>query len=130
MEEQDKKEFLKRIKNRNTYEVLETFKPPSNEFSLAKKGSIYTSGVIYDWGLNPDDLVKQGKIKLLEKEPYKWQEELVGENVHTVYSWCPECLTFGVNMPLYNECRDCGHTATITYYDAKTINNYLNRLNN
>ena len=33
-------------------------------------------------------------------------------------------------MPLENECPDCGHTATITYYDAKTINEYISALTN
>lgn len=128
MKESEKKEFLENVKNRNIYEVLETFTPPNRNKNWAKKGDEYGSGVIYDWGLNPETLVKGGKIRLIEKEPFKWQKDIVGNNIHSVYSWCPECLKFGINMPLVNECPDCGHTATITYYDAKTIDNYISAL--
>ena len=122
MKELEKKEFLESIKNRNTYEVLETFTPPNRNKNWAKKGDTYGGGTIYDWGLNPETLIKEGKIILIEKETFQWQKDIVGKNKHSVYSWCPECLKFGINMPLENECLDCGHTATITYYDAKTIN--------
>lgn len=125
MEEAEKKEFLESMKNRNSYKVLETFTPPGRNKNWAKKGNKYGSDTIYDWGLNPETLIKEGKIELIEKEPFQWQKDLVGKNQHTVYSWCPECLKFGVNMPLENCCPDCGHTKTITYYDAKTINENL-----
>lgn len=128
MNESDKKQFLETQKNRNTYRVLETFTPPNRNKNWAKKGDTYGSDTIFDWGLNPTSLVEEGKLELLEKEPFEWQKELVGKNVHTVHSWCPQCLSFGVNMPLENECGNCGHTATRTYYDAKTINNYIKAL--
>lgn len=125
MSEADKKQFLKTQKNRSTYEVLKTFTPPNRSKNWAKKGDTYGSDVIYAWGLNPEALVKEGKLSLKEKEPFKWQKDIVGKNVHTVYNWCPQCLNFAINMPLENECGDCGHTATVTYYDAKTINEHV-----
>lgn len=57
---------------------------------------------------------------------YDFEKKITGKNHHTVYDRCPECLQTGVNMPLDKTCGNCGYEGTITYYDAKTINDLVN----
>ena len=56
----------------------------------------------------------------------EFEKLAIGKNVHSVYVLCPECKTWGVNMPLNKVCGDCGFLDGITYYDSETINNILN----
>ncbi len=128
MKKEDQEQMLKTMENRTKYRVLKTFSPPDRLKNWAKKGDIYGASVIYDWGYNIDALIKSGHIEACPKEPFDFQKEIVGKNCHSVYSWCPECLDFKINMPLVNKCEGCGHTATVTFYDAETINNYLSSL--
>lgn len=115
------KEFNELAENRNLYLIL---KPLSGELSYAKVGDKYYSDTLYERGYNINELVLSGVLKMIN-EPFYWQQKLVGKNEHTVYSYCPNCQAFGVNMPLDNKCGSCEHPRTITYYDAFTINNML-----
>jgi hypothetical protein len=116
-----KEEFYQLAKNRNRYKVL---KPLIGELSHAKIGDTYFSDTLYERGYNMDALVEQG---VLERIPdvFPFEKEIVGHNVHSVYSWCSECQSFGINAPLNKECGNCGYSKTHTYYDAETIDNYL-----
>lgn len=50
-----------------------------------------------------------------------WEKESVGMNVHSVYVFCYECKTDGINFPLERKCGNCGSEDTMTYYDRETI---------
>lgn len=54
-----------------------------------------------------------------------WELEAIGKNVHSVYTLCLECRTWGVNAPLNKVCGDCGDPNGLTYYDSKTITKLL-----
>jgi ribosomal protein L37E len=56
---------------------------------------------------------------------FPFEKEVVGKNIHSVITVCPQCGSHGVNMPLEKECGNCGYTETRTYYDAETIHNLL-----
>lgn len=50
------------------------------------------------------------------------EKELVGKNLHSVYTHCLSCHSWGINMPLNKVCGNCGkNTDTYTYYDSETI---------
>jgi hypothetical protein len=55
----------------------------------------------------------------------EWEEKAVGKNVHSVYVFCYECKTDGINFPLERKCGNCGSMDTMTYYDRETITNLL-----
>ncbi len=57
-----------------------------------------------------------------KKDSYDFEKAIVGKNIHSVLSKCPECMITGINIPLDRTCGNCGFTPTITYYDAQTIN--------
>lgn len=57
---------------------------------------------------------------------FPFEHKLVGKNIHSVLTVCPECRTHGINMPLEKQCGNCGYTETRTYYDAETIQEMLN----
>ena len=61
----------------------------------------------------------------MKTESFEFEKELINKNEHSVYIHCLNCFTFGVNMPFEKECGNCGSHETLTYYDSKTINNYL-----
>lgn len=50
-----------------------------------------------------------------------WEKNAVGKNVHSVYVFCFECRTDGINFPLERKCGNCGSMETTTYYDRETI---------
>jgi len=59
---------------------------------------------------------------LQEKQSKSWEKKAIGKNVHSVYTRCNNCKTWGINIPLNMVCGNCGkNTDTLTYYDAETI---------
>jgi len=120
----EKKDFIATAHNRNRYKIINQLPDIGKSHSMMV-GNEYLSSTIYENGYNILDLVNKGYLIKIEKEPYEWQKELVGKNKNTVYSWCPQCLSFGVNFPLDNECGNCGWKETITFYDANTINEHM-----
>lgn len=121
-----KKEFIDNSANSKTYRIAIEL---DGDLSYMAIGTRVASSVLYDNGYNILDLVASGHI-LNINEPYEWQRKLVGKNEHTVYSWCPACLSFGVNLPLDNTCGNCGYARTRTYYDADTIDLFLQQTQN
>lgn len=116
-----KKEFYKLAKNRNKYRVLKTL---DGELSYAKVGSTYFSDTLYELGYDMYALVKNGALELIP-DIFLFEKEIIGKNVASVYTLCPECKTWGINTPLEKKCGDCGYPKGITYYDAETIDIYL-----
>lgn len=57
----------------------------------------------------------------------KWEKDAVGKNVHSVYVFCFECKTDGINMPLERQCGNCSSYETTTYYDRETIDIIVNK---
>lgn len=55
-------------------------------------------------------------------------ESWTGKNLHSVYTRCFSCMTWGICMPQDNVCGNCGSTETVEYWDAKTIQSELSRL--
>ena len=50
-----------------------------------------------------------------------WEHKLIGKNKHTVFTWCKDCHSEGVNIPFNDECGNCGSKNTVRYYDKETI---------
>jgi hypothetical protein len=50
-----------------------------------------------------------------------WEKEIVGKNIHTVFTWCKDCGMEGCNIPFNDECGNCGSKNTVRYYDKETI---------
>lgn len=117
----EKVAFYKLAKNRNKYKVL---KPIKGELSYAKIGDTYFSDTLYERGYNMDEMVKTGHLELVERI-FPFEYEIVGKNVKSVFTKCPEGCGFGINAPLNKQCGNCGYTEGITYYDAETIHNYI-----
>lgn len=117
----EQQEFFQLAKNRNTYKLL---KKLSGELSYAAPGDKFMSDTLYDRGYNINQLVSDGYLELVPRV-FPFEKEVVGKNVHSVLTVCPECGSHGINMPLEKECGNCGYTETRTYYDAETINNML-----
>lgn len=116
-----KEEFYELAKNRNRYRVA---KPLTGELSYAKIGDTFLSDTLYERGYNMLALVEQGVLEIVP-DVFPFEKEIVGKNVGSVYSRCPECQSFGINMPLDTVCGNCGYTKCTTYYSAETIDNYL-----
>jgi hypothetical protein len=114
-------EFIDTSGNAKTYRIVRRL---SGDLSYLKEGEKIASSALYDNGYNILDLLKYGMIKSAD-EPFDWQRDLVGKNEHSVYSRCPQCQSFGVNMPLDNVCGNCGYQKCITYYDAQTIDQHI-----
>ena len=49
------------------------------------------------------------------------EKQLIGKNVHSVYTLCFECHSWGVNLPLNHQCGNCNSNDTVTYYDTETV---------
>lgn len=49
------------------------------------------------------------------------EETLEGKNVHSVYTLCYECSTWGINLPGNKQCGNCNSMDTMTYYDIETL---------
>jgi len=47
--------------------------------------------------------------------------QLLRKNLHSVYTLCNECHTWGVNYPGSKECGNCGSFDTMVYYDEETV---------
>src|SRR6185312_2852089 len=108
----NKKEFVEVSVNFKTYRILAEL---PGELSYLQIGDRISSQTLYERGYNILWLISDQYIRNIN-EPYDWQKDLVGKNDHTVHSWCPECQSFGVNMPLDNKCGRCGYAKCITYY--------------
>lgn len=50
---------------------------------------------------------------------------LIGKNIHSVLTVCPQCAGHGVNLPGNTKCANCDYWDCVTYYDYKTIDKYL-----
>jgi hypothetical protein len=50
-----------------------------------------------------------------------WEHRLVGNNIHSVFTWCKDCHMEGCNIPFEDECGNCGSKNTVRYYDKETI---------
>lgn len=123
-----KKELFERAKKIKVYEVI---KPLDGWFARYRNkgvGEKYNSEVLFDRGYNINKLLADGKIIEVPKV-FPFEKEIVGKNYHSVYVRCKECLKFGINMPLETDCPNCGYSETITYYDAETIQKYINKSN-
>lgn len=60
------------------------------------------------------------------KKINNWEEKLIGKNIHSVLTKCKNCGNTGINLPLEDECGNCGSENTIRYYDKKTIDLLFN----
>jgi hypothetical protein len=50
-----------------------------------------------------------------------WEHKLIGKNIHSVFTWCKDCHSEGVNIPFNDECGNCSSKNTVRYYDKETI---------
>lgn len=71
---------------------------------------------------------KPENVQKVAQKIFPFEIEIVGKNQHSVWTKCKQCLQFGINMPLEKKCGNCGYTETITYYDAETIQKFINSL--
>lgn len=55
----------------------------------------------------------------------KWQKDLINKNLHSVFTRCFDCSTWGVGLHGCNSCGNCNSKNTVEYYDAMTINKLL-----
>lgn len=116
-----RKEFFELAKNRNRYKII---KPLEGALSYATQGDVFMSDTLYDRGYNILKLVDDGYLELVPRI-FPFEKDIVGKNVHSVISVCPECGSHGINLPLDKQCGNCGYTETRTYYDAHTVHNLL-----
>ncbi len=67
---------------------------------------------------------KQAPKKALRKTDVSgsaWEQKLIGKNIHSVFTWCKDCHSEGINIPFNDECGNCGSKNTVRYYDKETI---------
>lgn len=120
----ESKEFIELSGNTHKYRILKSL---PGDLSYLKPGDKISSQTLYDRGHNIEKALKWGYIKNID-EPYDWQKDLVGKNEHSVFSRCPQCQSFGINMPLDSVCGNCGYKKCLTYYDAETIDALINSI--
>lgn len=53
------------------------------------------------------------------------ETELAGKNIHSVYTLCFKCHSWGINLPHNHNCGNCNSTDTTTYYDIDTVTKYV-----
>lgn len=53
------------------------------------------------------------------------EEKLIGKNIHSVYTLCFECHTWGVNGPKNYQCGSCNSLDTLKYYDIVTVSQVI-----
>lgn len=117
----EKTEFYQLAKNRNKYRVA---KQLDGELAYAEIGNTYFSDTLYERGYNINELCKTGHLELVPRV-FDFEKEVVGKNIHSVLTVCPECGSYGVNLPLEKQCGNCGYSECWTYYDAETIDNLI-----
>ncbi len=123
MAEMTKEDWHKLAKKRKVYKVIGRM---VGDLSYAEVGDCFLSDILYERGYNITNLVNGNVIKLVPTiSPF--EKKILGKNIHSVRSWCPDCFAWGINMPLDKECGSCGYPKTITYYDAETIQNYIDK---
>lgn len=121
-----KEEFFELAKNINTYKIKKRL---TGDLHYAKKGDTFLSDTLYERGYNINQLILDGFLEIVPRI-FEFEKMIVGKNVHTIFTVCPQCFNHGVNLPLDKICGNCGFTETMTYYDAETINNLLIELLN
>lgn len=121
---QTNEEFIEQSKRINTYKVL---KKMIGELSYANIGDKFHSDILYDRGYNIIGLVEKGFLELVPIV-FPFEKELVGKNHNSVITFCSNCLMNSINLPLNKECGNCGYHKTTTYYDAETIQDYINKI--
>lgn len=117
-----KKEFIATSGNTHTYRIIKQL--PEGDLAYLKIGEKIASSVLYDRDYNINKLVKHGYLRFID-EPYEWQKSLVGNNEHSVLCICGVCATNFTPFPLENKCPNCGYEKCVTYYDAQTIDKYM-----
>ena len=120
-----KTEFYKKAKNWKNYRVIKPFK--KGLFDPIVDASV-SAQTLYEEEFSIDKLLEKGFIKEIP-DVFPFEKEVVGKNIHSVYTHCLECGFKGINLPLIKECGNCGFPKTQTYYDAATIDSYLRSLN-
>lgn len=116
-----KEKFIELVTNRILYKIVKSL--PEMPKSIEVGGKYY-SETLYNLGYNMEKLVKHGYLSVLG-EPYEFQKEIIGQNVKSVFVKCGECGTMGINDPLNIVCGNCGYPKCVSYYDAETINDYI-----
>ena len=61
----------------------------------------------------------------MAQQTFEFERDIQGKNQHSVYTHCLNCHSWGINGPFGTECGNCLSNDTLTYYDSKTINDYL-----
>lgn len=117
----NKEKFFELAKNRKKYKILKQLPEQPKSLTIGDK---YYSETLYDHGYNMEKLVKYGYLQVVS-EPFAFQKDLIGKNVHSVIVKCSECGYAGINEPLNTVCANCNYPKSVTYYDAETINDYL-----
>jgi rRNA maturation endonuclease Nob1 len=64
---------------------------------------------------------RQPRLQQTDVSGIAWEQKLIGKNIHSVFTWCKDCHSEGVNIPLNDECGNCGSKNTVRYYDKETI---------
>ena len=70
-------------------------------------------------------------LALQKKQPaivYAFEKKI--KNKHSVYTLCPNCRTWGINIPGNKMCGDCNYPYGITYYSAEDVNNLIKYIKN
>ena len=119
-----REEFIEFAKGINRYRLL---RPLTGALSYAQVGDTFNSDILYERGYDMWALVEEGVLELVPIV-FPFEKDIVGKNVNSVYTLCPECISWGINMPLEKTCGNCGYTKGKTYYDAETIQLYISSL--
>jgi hypothetical protein len=62
-----------------------------------------------------------------QRKSLPFETQIVGKNLHSIWTFCANCGARGVNIPLNTQCGNCGSFDTLTYYDAQTIQAFLDK---
>ena len=117
-------EFIEYSKNINRYKLKKRLAPPLDYAEIADS---FHSDTLYEAGYNILELVNSGFLDVIP-QIFPFEKDVVGKNIYSVITVCPQCGSHGVNFPLEKECGNCGYTKTRTYYDAQTIQNLIDNL--
>jgi len=114
-------------KQRRVYEVVKPLKGYFSKYKNKAVGHRFSAEILFKREYNINQLLKEGKIVEIPKI-FPFEIEIVSQNQHSVWTKCKECLHFGINMPLNKKCANCGCEETITYYDADSVQRFINSL--
>lgn len=121
-------ELYLKAKNVKVYRVLKPLPGYFQKYKNKGLGHKFNSEILYRRGYNIKELIASGHIKEIPKI-LPFEKEIIRKNEHSVYTKCKKCFGWSITMPLETECLHCGYPGTITYYDAETIQNYIESLN-